>query len=257
MDADLVDATAAILLGLHGAVGPFYVLGKQIHGQRMLALGDSVHQRVNFGIFEGHDGQQRTEKLVLYDVFVDVDGIDEGGRIAAGFLVADATKNDTVAVFVGEVGAFVVGAIGDEFGIFGIVFGMFADLLDEGLFEFLNERLGHLFRNGYLVDIDADLSGVAKFEEGNFAGSVFQVGVFADDAPVAGFATEFQSHGREVFGGFGQHMLAHRGRTRVENLIETLGQTHVRHIVTAVNQGDIFGRKDFSEELFEKCSAGR
>ena len=32
VDADLVDAATTVLLGLHGAVGPFHVLGKQIHG---------------------------------------------------------------------------------------------------------------------------------------------------------------------------------------------------------------------------------
>ena len=88
---------------------------------------------------------------------------------------------------------------------------MFADLLYEGLFEFLNERLCHLFRHGYLVDIDADLSGVAEFEEGNFTSGILQVSIFADDAPVAGLATKFQGHRGEIFGGFGQHMFAHRG----------------------------------------------
>ena len=82
VEADLVDAAAAVLLGAHHAVGPFHIPGEQIHGERVLAPGDDVHEGIGFGVLEGDDGEERAEELVLNDVLVNGNGVDDGGGVA-------------------------------------------------------------------------------------------------------------------------------------------------------------------------------
>ena len=257
VDADLVDTSAAKLLRLHGTIRPSHVLREQIHGQWMLAVSDGLHQRIHFGILEGHHRQQRTEKLVPHDMLVLIDGEDEGGGVATRFAVALAAEDDAVAVFIRQRRAFVVCRRCDEFRVFRIGDRMLADLRRKCLLEFLQERLRDLLGHGYLVDVDADLSGVAELEEGDLAGCVFEVGILAHHAPIAGLAAQLQRHGGEVLGGFGHHVLAHGGRAGVEDLVEALREAHVRHVVAAVDEGDVLGRENFREEALEHFGAGR
>ena len=143
-----------------------------------------------------------------------------------------------MGAFVGQAGALVVGATGDELGILGILLGALPDLGDERLLELREERLRHLFGDRDLVDVDADLAGVGELEEGDFAGGVLEVRVLADHAPVASFTAEFQGDRREVLGRFGQDVLAHGRRAGVEDLVETLRQAQVGHVVSAVDEGE-------------------
>ena len=46
---------------------------------------------------------------------------------------------------------------------------MFADLRNESGFQFCDEGIGNLLSNRYLIDVDADLSGVEELEEGYLA----------------------------------------------------------------------------------------
>ena len=100
VDTDLVDTSAAELLRLHDAVRPALVFGKHVHRQGMLAFGDGIHERIDFCIFVGYDGQERTEEFVLHDLLVLIHGIDDGRCIFARRLVACASKDDAVAVLV-------------------------------------------------------------------------------------------------------------------------------------------------------------
>ena len=86
---------------------------------------------------------------------------------------------------------------------------MLADLADKRLLEFAKESFSHLFCNCYLIDIDTYLSGIGELEERNLSRSILEVGILADDTPVARLTAKFESHGCKVLRGFGQHMFAH------------------------------------------------
>ena len=90
VDADFVDAAAAVLLGAHDATGPSDVLGEQVHGQGVFPVGDGFHERIDLSVLERDDGQKRAEKFVLDDVLVNTHGIDDRGSVTAAFTVARA-----------------------------------------------------------------------------------------------------------------------------------------------------------------------
>ena len=105
-----------------------------------------------------------------------------------------------------------------------------------------------------MIDIDTDLSGIAKFEEGYFTGCIFKVGILANNAPIACFTTQFECHGGKISGCSLHNMTPHSRGSCVENLVETLSETHVGNIVPAVYQGDVFRGKMFVDEFLEHGS---
>ena len=58
-------------------------------------------------------------------------------------------------------------------------------------------------------------------------------------------------------GRFGQDVLAHGRRAGVEDLVEALRQAQVGHVVSAVDEGDVFRREHLGEELLERRRRGR
>ena len=68
---------------------------------------------------------------------------------------------------------------------------MFADLTDKRIDEFSVKIICNLFRNRNLVDVDADLAGVAKLEKCDLSGGIANICIFPHDAPVAGLAAKF------------------------------------------------------------------
>lgn len=182
--------------------------------------------------------------------------IDDGWGIASGVSITDTTVNNALAVLVGFTRTLVVGAFRDEFGIVWIFQRMLANLAGKLRLQRVDERLGNLLCHGNLIDVDADLSGIAEFEKGDFARRVLNVGILANHAPVASFAAQFQCHGREVLGGLRQHVFAYRRRAGVEDLVEALRQAHIGHVVTAVHERDELRREDLGDELLECGGAG-
>ena len=65
---------------------------------------------------------------------------------------------------------------------------MFTYLSHKGRFQLSQEVLGHFFGYGYLVDVNTYLPGIEQFEERDLTGRIFEVGIFANDAPVSGLA---------------------------------------------------------------------
>ena len=105
-------------------------------------------------------------------------------------------------------------------------------------------------------DIDAYLACIAQLEKGYLAGSVADVGVLADNAPVPGLPAKLQRHGRQILSSLGQHVLSNFRRAGVENLVPPLLQAQVRNVVPAVDQGHEFRREDLGNELLKGSSAG-
>ena len=231
----LVDASTAILLALHYAPRPPLVLGKEIKSQRVLALGNSRHQTVNLAVLERHHRQQRTEELLLHNGVFNPDGIQYCRGIAAAVAVPMPAKDNAVPVLFSQRGTFVVSRKRYQFRVITVLLSHLPYLLGIGSLQLGKEWLSHLLCHSHLVDIDANLSGIAKLEESHLACSVLQVCILTDHAPVARLAPKFKGHGCQVLGRLCHHMLPHCGRPRVENLVKPLCQTNVSHIVPSVN----------------------
>ena len=77
VQADFVDASAAVLLSLHGLFRPFDILGEQIQRETVFSFRDRIHQLVDLFILERYDRDQRAEQFMLDDVFIDADRIDD------------------------------------------------------------------------------------------------------------------------------------------------------------------------------------
>ena len=178
MDTYFVDTTSAELLGLHYSIGPLHVLRKQIHCQGVFALRYHVHEFVHFRIFERHNRQERAEKFMLHNMFVDFHRIDYRRCILTRLWVAHSSKNNAVSILIGQLRALVKCRISNQFRVFRIGFRMLADLGNKSSLQFLYKLFGDLFSDCYLVDIDAYLSGIKQFEESNLTRSICEVGIF-------------------------------------------------------------------------------
>ena len=165
MQADFVDASAAVLLGGHHAFCPLLVCGKQIQCQPMLAGSDHIHYTVHLGILKGHDRQQRIEELMLHDRFIDGDRIKDRRIILHAVTVALSAKDDAITVLFRLSRAFIVCRGIYQARILWILTGMLTDLFDNGCLEFTDKILRDLFRDRDLVDVDADLAAVADLEK--------------------------------------------------------------------------------------------
>ena len=181
----LVDASATILLALHYAPRPPLVLGKEIKSQRVLALGNSRHQTVNLAVLELHHRQQRTEELLLHNGVFNPDGIQYCRGIAAAVAVPMPAIDNAVPVLFSQRGTFVVSRKCYQFGVITVLLSHLPYLLCIGSLQLGKEWLSHLLCHSHLIDIDANLPGIAQLKESHLAGSVLQVRILADNAPIA------------------------------------------------------------------------
>ena len=141
--------------------------------------------------------------------------------------------------------------------IFGIVHRIRTDLPDERLLQRLEKLRRDLLSDRDLIDIDADLSAVAELEKCDFACSITDVGILADDAPVSGFAAEFQCDRRQILCRLLHHMHSDARRAGVEDFVKPLRKTEIGDIMPAVNQRDIFLRIQLREHLLHDCRTAR
>ena len=110
---------------------------------------------------------------MLHDVLVRRNGIDDRGRETPCLAHALAAEYYLVAEFFCQVLAFVEHCLGDELRIFGIRFGSFAYLTDKLVFKAFQKLVGNFVRHRDLVDVYADLPGVAKLEKSDLPRGVF------------------------------------------------------------------------------------
>ena len=255
MDADLVDASAAELLRRHHALRPFPVFREDVHRQRVFPLRDDAEELFGLVVPERDDRKQRAEQFVPDDLLVDLHRIEDRRRKAVRLPVSRPAENDAVPVLLRQPFAFFIDGGRDQFRIVGVGLRLLADLPHEFSLQFFEESLRRLFRDGDLVDVDADLPRVAELEKGDLPRRVPKIGVLPDDAPVAGLSAELQRDRDEIVRRFFEHMLRHGRRSGIEDLVEALFQAQVRGVVSAVYHGDELLGKNVGDQFFEGLRA--
>ena len=149
----------------------------------MLPLRDGFEQLIDLRVFKRNHRQQRTEELVLYDLFVCAHRSDHGRFEAQSLNIAFSAIDNAVLIGGCDLSTFFERGFRNQMRIFFIVKRV-PDLFPECVLEFADKLVCDLFCDRDLIDIDADLAAVAELEESDFARGVFQVGVLSDDAPV-------------------------------------------------------------------------
>ena len=76
VQADFVDAASSVLEAAHNFIRPFHVLGKQVHGQRMLPAFNDIKDSVYVFVAEWYNGKNRAEQFLLNDIFLNLYRID-------------------------------------------------------------------------------------------------------------------------------------------------------------------------------------
>ena len=148
--------------------------------------------------------------------------IDNSGRELAFLPVSGSSEHYPVLILLTQTHTFVIDRPCDELRVLGILLCPLSYLPDKLGPQLLQELLCHLLGNRNLVDVYADLPGVAELEERNLSCRVPQVRILSDNRPVSGLSSELQRHRRQIVRRHLKHMPRHRGRSRVEDLVESL-----------------------------------
>ena len=96
MDADLIDASAAILLGAHHFLCPFHIFGKQIKGQSVFARCDELHHCINLTVPVSHNRQQRIEQFMPHQFLVGVSSQDIKASLTTAVKAQTQKVNDVL-----------------------------------------------------------------------------------------------------------------------------------------------------------------
>ena len=192
LEADLVDTPTAILLCRQNMFCPRNIPCKKIKSQRVLAIGNRVHNSIDLRIREWNDWQKRRKMLMLHNAFINRNRKEDRRFKTPGYRITVATENDTIGVFCCFRTAFLIGSCGNQMRIFLVLQRICSDLFFKGVFQLGEERFCYFFSDCNLIDVDADLTAVAQLQECNFTRGILQVRVGADDAPVPGFSAKLQ-----------------------------------------------------------------